>query len=443
MPAAKSLPARPVTIKAGFYLITFLLTGILAVLSFFAFYRTSAVLFFCLEGMVLITAAYLVFFYRRIVRPLRIIGNGMELLKGQDFSSRLSRVGQADADRVVNIFNKLMEQLKDERLRLREQNHFLDLLILASPMGVVVLDPDWKIVSLNPAAQKILHLTEASDFQDKQWEETGSLLARELARIPLGESRTIRLSDANIYKCTHSYFIEEGFHHPFFLIESLTEEVFKAEKIAYGKVIRMISHEVNNTTAGITSTLDTLLAVCNETDGMREAAEAIEVLIDRCYGLSRFISRFADVVRIPEPQKKLRHLNEVITGSLRFMETACQNRNIEFVLNLCEQSPQVEIDSLLFEQVLVNLIKNAAESIGSGGKIYITTFPDPTQLEIADTGKGISRETEEKLFSPFFSTKPGGQGIGLIFTREVLLRHGCSFSLRTDPDGLTRFRILF
>ena len=102
----------------------------------------------------------------------------------------------------------------------------------------------------------------------------------------------------------------------------------------------------------------------------------------------------------------------------------------------------VNLDIAVFEQVLVNIIKNAAESIGKDGKIQIRTS-SPASIEIVDNGEGITKETEAKLFSPFFSTKPNGQGIGLVFIREVLMRHGCSFSLRTYADGLTRFRIIF
>ena len=131
--------------------------------------------------------------------------------------------------------------------------------------------------------------------------------------------------------------------------------------------------------------------------------------------------------------------------------------------------------------MLVNIIKNSAESIGNNGDIFIKTYIKPADttygfendfsnsysfsssnnlnniynipnsssmmnndtlcLEIADNGSGISREVESKLFSPFFSTKPNGQGLGLIFIREVLTKHNCSFSLRTYPDGITRFII--
>ena len=112
-------------------------------------------------------------------------------------------------------------------------------------------------------------------------------------------------------------------------------------------------------------------------------------------------------------------------------------------MELCEENPIVKMDTSLFEQVLINIIKNSAESIDEGGEIIIRTPASPLTLEVCDNGKGISKEIESKLFTPFFSTKPNGQGIGLIFIREVLMKHGFSFSLRTYPDGITRFRIRF
>lgn len=430
-------------IKGLFWILTGLLLLILALLTYYIFYNYSSLLFFLVEGMVLITVVYLILFYRRIIKPLDIIGNGMELLKEQDFSSRLSHVGQKEADRIVDIFNKMMEQLKNERLYLREQNHFLDLLINASPMGVIMLNLDGEIISLNPSARKMFGQPSSADFSGKSFREIDSTLAVELARIPLYESQTVRLNDANIYKCTHSSFVDRGFHHSFYLVEILTQEVFKAEKKAYEKVIRMIAHEVNNTTAGITSTLDTLESAFSEMENTEDICDVLRVSIERCYSMSHFITNFADVVRIPVPQTIDQELNTVVTSCKRFMETVCQNRNIRIVMELAPVSPIVKLDNTLFEQVLVNIIKNAAESIGHDGEIFISTSHNPICLEIADTGKGIDKETEAKLFSPFFSTKPNGQGIGLIFIREVLQKHNCTFSLRTHADGLTRFRILF
>ena len=131
------------------------------------------------------------------------------------------------------------------------------------------------------------------------------------------------------------------------------------------------------------------------------------------------------------------------------MEGMCNDRNIILRLECDPAVGLVRLDASLFEQVLVNIIKNAAESIECSteelkrqGEVIVRTIA-PASIEVVDNGPGISKEAEAKLFSPFFSTKPNGQGIGLVFIREVLSRHGCTFSLRTYNDGLTRFRILF
>ena len=204
----------------------------------------------------------------------------------------------------------------------------------------------------------------------------------------------------------------------------------------------MIAHEVNNTTAGITSTLDTVEQALSDSEGMEDICEVMRVCTDRCFSMSRFITRFADVVKIPEPSMYPVSLNDLVFSCKRFMEGMCKDRDITLTMEIDESLEEVLLDSALFEQVLVNIIKNAAESIGTGGTITIRTS-SPARIEVVDNGPGITKETEAKLFSPFFSTKPNGQGIGLIFIREVLMRHGCSFSLRTYADGLTRFRILF
>ena len=429
-------------LKTLFFLLALLLLGAWGILFFFVL-KEKGTLVYVGEAVVTVSLIVLVYFYRKVVQPLNSIANGMDLLREQDFSSRLAPVRQAEADRIVDMFNRMMDQLKNERLRLREQNHFLDLLINVSPMGVVILDFDGKISMLNMAAMRFLGYTVADELVGKRFQDLDAPLAGEIARLPKDTVETIRLSDAMIYRCSRLSFIDRGFAHPFVLIESLTTEVVKAEKKAYEKVIRMIAHEVNNTTAGITSTLETVGEALKEMDDTEDIQEVMKVCVERCYGMSSFITNFANVVKIPDPSLELVRLNDRVTACRMFMETVCRDRRITLHNELCPENPTVRIDTVLFEQVLVNIIKNAAESIGECGDIYIRTTASPVTLEIADSGKGISREVEAKLFSPFFSTKPNGQGIGLIFIREVLTKHGCTFSLRTYPDGLTRFRISF
>ncbi len=429
-------------LKSFFYLLAFLLIVVWIILLFIAT-QENGWRFYLIEGIITFSLVYLVYFYKKVIKPLNSIAGGMDLLQAQDFSSRLAPVGQREADRIVSIFNRMMNQLKEERLRLREQNHFLDLLISVSPMGVIILTLDERISMANKTALEFLDAGTEEEVLNKTMDELTGSLAEELEQMPKDTTATIRLSDSRIYRCSRLSFVDRGFAHPFYLIESLTSEVMKAEKKAYEKVIRMIAHEVNNSVAGITSTLDTVDDALQTMEDTEDLRDVMKVCIERSYSMSRFITNFADVVKIPEPQTEEVCLNDRVIACKRFMENVCQSRNISLHLNLCEENPVVSIDTSLFEQVIINIIKNSAESIGENGEIIIRTSASPLMLEIGDTGQGISKEVEAKLFSPFFSTKPNGQGIGLIFIREVLMKHDCTFSLRTYPDGITRFRICF
>ena len=139
-------------------------------------------------------------------------------------------------------------------------------------MGVIILTMDDEVSQLNPMAVKMLGVR-MEEAMAKRLDQMDSPLAAELSSIPKDETAVVRLNDANIYKCTHSSFIDRGFKHPFFLIERMTEEVMRAEKRAYEKVIRMIAHEVNNTTAGITSTLDTVEQALSTEDDMEDICD--------------------------------------------------------------------------------------------------------------------------------------------------------------------------
>ncbi len=429
-------------LKFFFYVLALLL-GIVWVILLGVAVSESGWKFYLIEGLITFSLIYLGYFYRRVVKPLNAIANGMDLLKEQDFSSRLSPVGQHEADRIVTVFNRMMLQLKDERLRLREQNHFLDLLVRISPMGVIILTLDEHISMINRAALHFLNAGTEEELMGKRLHELTGTLAEEIRQIPKESTETIRLSDSHIYRCSRLSFVDRGFSHPFILIESLTTEVMKAEKKAYEKVVRMIAHEVNNTVAGVTSTLETVDEILQGMEETEDLHDVMKACVERCFSMSRFITNFADVVKIPEPQLQKVSLNERVLACRRFWENLCQGRQITLHVSLSEEEPIVFMDTILFEQVMVNIIKNAVESIEDVGDIYIRTFTHPAVLEIGDTGKGISKELEAKLFTPFFSTKPNGQGIGLVFIREVLTNHGCSFSLRTYPDGITRFRIQF
>lgn len=387
----------------------------------------------------------LIVFYSKIVKPLRSITNGVDLLRAQDFSSRLTHVHQVEADRIIDMFNRMMASLKNERLRLREQNHFLDLLIGVSPMGIIILDDDDRIVSANPSASVFLDYGKTGVLKGLRLNEMDSQLGHTLSALDAGATETVRLNDSMIYRCSRLSFMDQGFAHPFLLIEKLTDEVMKAEKKSYEKVIRVIAHEVNNTMAGVNSMLTTAGTILEEhPDENADILEVINVCEGRCQAMSRFITAYADVVKIPEINPVSLDLNTEIEQWRVMLESLCHNRSITLKFNLCEGEIPLSFDPVLMEQVMINIVKNSAESIGLNGHITVATTANPPTLTVTDDGPGISEETARMLFSPFFSTKINGHGIGLLFISEVLHKHGCKFSLVTSPiDHLTRFTIKF
>ncbi len=408
---------------------------------------TSTQLILAITGIVLIVAiAIVTWYYRKIILPMRGIANGMDLIRAQDFSSRLTKVGQPEADRIVDMFNTMMHNLKTERLRIREQNHFLDLLISVSPMGIVIIDSFGHITMHNPAAGEFLA---RRDLKGMRLEDIDSPLAAGIAALKQGETATMRLSDSKIYRCSRLSFMDNGYAHPFILIEQLTKEVIKAEKLAYEKVIRMISHEVNNSVAGITSILGTVSAIMKESDckDVAETSEALDACSSRCMAMSKFISSYADVVKIPEAVCRPTDLNNRLTEWRGFLESMCSKSGVKLEMYTSDTQLMVDMDCVLFEQALINIIKNSIEAIGRqpDGKITIATDGSACKtMTVTDNGAGLSAESMSHMFTPFYSTKPDGQGLGLIFISDVLTKHGCRFNLHTSKDdGLTRFNITF
>lgn len=390
-------------------------------------------------GVALIGVALLVLFYRNVMRPLRTITNGIDLLRAQDFSSRLSPVGQREADKIVDMFNGMMTSLKQERLKLREQNHFLDLLIEVSPMGIVTLDSEGKISGANRAAARFLDTDSAKEMTGLKPAEIQSTLGNVISGLQEREVKVVRLNDSMVYRCSRLSFMESGISHPFYLIEKLTDEVMKAERKSYEKVIRMMAHEVNNSLAGIISVMET----AKEEVGDPDLTEAIEACENRCTDMGAFITKFASAVKIPEPTKTNVDIADLLRKRLPLFESICTATGARLSMQLPEKDIQVFIDPVLMEQVITNIVKNAAESAGEGGKVDIHIEGPGTTLVITDNGPGISVEAAEMLFTPFFTTKETGHGLGLLLVSEVLNSHGCRFSLETCPDGLTRFRIHF
>ena len=374
-----------------------------------------------------------------MIRPLQTLMSGVEAMKNQDFNVKFLPTGSLEMDRLINVYNGMMDHLREERTRQEQQHFFLEKLIHTSPTGIIISDFDKNIRQVNPRACGLLGIDE-KEVLGKVMDEINLPVMQEIGNLKSGDAKTITINGIQTFKLQKSHFIDRGFPRYFVMIEELTAEILAAEKNAYGKVIRMMAHEVNNTIGPVNSILQSALKTIGDDKKNQSLANALQVALDRNQNLNIFMRNFADVVRLPEPVKNKTDLHTLIKNVITLMELKAGEKLIRFEYTPGEVPFNINADEQQLEQALINIIKNAMEAIDARGTIIIRTV-NPRTLIITDTGKGITKENSEFLFSPFFSTKKDGQGVGLTLVKEILLNHGYEFSLKTIQPGETVFTI--
>jgi signal transduction histidine kinase len=239
--------------------------------------------------------------------------------------------------------------------------------------------------------------------------------------------------------------MDHGFRHPFYIIEEFTEEIRQAEKEAYGKLIRMMAHEVNNTIGSVNSIMSTVLSI-NESSADNESDEIINMLgiaVQRNYQLNRFMQNLSNVVKLPPPERERLNLYDSALVVLESFNPVMKEKNITLEYNYDSASLMIVADRSQMELVFSNILKNSVEAIKDNGSIKVTLSSYPLSISIADDGMGLTKKAAEGIFTPFFSTKTGGQGIGLTLIQEILTNHGFSFRLRNRELSGAEFIILF
>lgn len=388
---------------------------------------------------------------RALRRDLTPLEEASRLLAESDFTTRFREVGQPEVDRLVGVYNRMADQLREERTRNQEQQGLLARILAVAPAGVVLLDFDGRITFANPAAHRLLAAPAgeagAESFLGRTLAEIASPLAARLAALPAGQAEVLRLAGARRVRVHRGSFLDRGFPRAFLLVEELTEELRRSERAAYEKLVRMMSHEVGNTVGAGRSLLESCLAYARALPENDRATftEALGVVISRLGQLHEFTSGFADVVRLPPPRLGPCDLPVVAHAVATLLRPAAEAQGTALEAELQEDVPTVSADRTQIEQALVNVGKNALEAAGRGGRVTLRVgrLGDRARLVVEDTGPGIAPEDAARLFTPFFSTKEGGQGLGLTLVQEILRQHGCEFSLEGPPGGPTRFSIVF
>ena len=369
--------------------------------------------------------------------------SGVEAIKDRDFTTRFVTTGKHEMDQLISVYNQMIDVLRTERTKQEEQHFFLEKLIQTSPTGIIILDYDNKVQQLNQKAIRLLGVDEKA-IVNQMVDEIDHPVMKQISGLQSGEAKTITLSGVITYKLQKSHFIDRGFPRVFIMIEELTAEILEAEKKAYGKIIRMMAHEVNNTIGPVNSILQSTLKT-NEINGELNGTlkSALQVAVDRNQNLNIFMRNFADLVRLPLPNRRRIDLHKLVRNITTLMTLKAGEKEIEFEYRLSNELIFISADEQQMEQAIINIVKNAIEAIEEKGTITFTTSCHPSQLIISDTGEGIDELTSADLFTPFFSTKKDGQGVGLTLIREILINHHYKFSLQSVQKGRTDFTILF
>jgi two-component system, NtrC family, nitrogen regulation sensor histidine kinase NtrY len=382
---------------------------------------------------------------RRFFSSLEFVRHSAQLLEDSDFMSRVRDVNQHDIDRLIHVYNRMVDALRGERVQLQEQQHFLALILDESPGGIVVLDFDGRVTLVNPAARRLLQAAE-SDLVGLRLEDLDRALARDLTALAPAERRVLAVWGGRRVRALRGTFLDRGFRRSFYLLEELTEELRHSEKAAYEKLVRMLSHEVNNTVGASNSLLNSCLnyGVQLHPHDRADFEHALAVVIARTEQLSAFMNSFADVVRLPPPRRLPVEPGVVVDGLLPLVRAQADRRGIAVVRNGLAHVGETSLDRSQIEQALLNVMKNGVEAIGRDGTLTVRLLlrDGVPVIEIEDTGPGLSEEVRAHLFTPFFSTKEGGQGIGLTMVQEIFAGHGFPFALEGAPGGPTTFTVL-
>ncbi|HEV2853315.1 MAG TPA: ATP-binding protein [Thermoanaerobaculia bacterium] len=443
------------SLRAKIIVYLVLIHAVLAVISFVVL-RENPWWLLAVEGLFILSIVLGVMLVRAFFVPLDLIRTGAELIGERDFTSQFREVGQPEMDALIRIYNQMIDRLREERLKLQEQHYFLEKILAASPAGIVTLDFDGRMDSINPAAEHLLQLA-PENVRAKNLPETGSL-GPALAAIPLGGSEVLSLQGGRRIKVTRAEFFDRGFSRSFLLLEELTEELRASEKAAYGKLIRMMSHEINNSVGAVGSLLDSFRGYADQLGGedRDDFLQAITVAITRLENLRAFMNGFAEVVRLPPPDRRPTDLRQLVDEILLLMRPELDRRRIRAEWEESRPLPAIELDRNQIEQVLVNVLKNAMESIGEDGRIALRLGFEGGRddhngswnrgrpcLSIQDSGPGIPEDVRSLLFTPFFSTKRNGRGLGLTLVQEILSAHGFDFGLGPGEGGGAEFRVGF
>jgi len=367
----------------------------------------------------------------RVAGPLRTLANLLEAMREGDYSIR-ARVGNPHEPmgEVMQQVNAMAATLRDQRLGALEATALLRKVMEEIEVAAFAFDPQQSLRLVNRAGERLLA------------QPAERLLARDATSLGLGEylvgepEQTIQRSFPGAtgrWGIRRSQFREGGVPHQLLVLTDLTRPLREEELQAWQRLVRVLGHELNNSLTPIKSIAQSLEHLMKSDprpqDWTEDMSRGLNVIATRSESLSRFMSSYARLAKLPPPKFGPVEVNALLRRVTR-LETRMQ---VFF-----EECPPLTIqgDADQLEQVLINLIRNAVDAaLETGGRVFVRHERTPmiVAITVRDEGPGLSNTAN--LFVPFFTTKRGGSGIGLVLSRQIAEAHNGSITLRNATDG--------
>ena len=378
--------------------------------------------------------------YNELVERLMFVFNAVQ---NDDYSFRFTENPNITRHALVNqSLNRIKEVMDNAKMQIREREKYFELIMECANIGIVTVMENGTVAQTNTKALRIVGMERLNHID--QLRILSEELCEAMHRIEPGAQLTARftteIGDQNlVLSCSAMEF--DGKQLRVISIGNIHEELDRKEVESWEKLTRILTHEIMNSLAPVTSISHTLLSSSGDAETMRQGLETIHATSDR---LLRFVDSFRAVTRIPAPQKAPFYLSELVAESLSLIP----HEGIEVEVSIEPEDTMLYADRALMSQVMVNLLKNAAEALlaqDCDRKITIRSTIDAEeriQIEITNSGKAIPAEVAENIFTPFFTTKTDGSGIGLAVSRQIIRLHGGSLRLKHNEEGRVTFAVV-
>lgn len=371
-----------------------------------------------------------VFLRQRVIYSLRTIASLLDALGQEDYSLRAHRQGPDDAlNDIFDEINQLSERLSDQRLGALEATALLRTVMAEIDVAVFAFDPDQQLLLINRAGERILSRP-ASRLVGRRAAELG--LSDWLEETPTAPVERTFPGAVGRWGVRRTGFRQEGVPHQLLVITDLSRTLRQEERQTWQRLIRVMGHELNNSLGPIKSSAETLKRLVGRQappgDLRDDLDSGLEVIRQRSDALSRFVASYSQLARLPEPSLQPLKITSVVQHVAAVESRLSVDTRVGPDLI-------VQADRAQIEQALINLLKNAVDAAletGGGVRIAWAKRAELCEILVEDEGPGLPETAN--LFVPFFSTKPGGSGIGLVLSRQIAEAHGGSLTLENRAD---------